>query len=124
VSLPGLTRQSIAFARSFAKMMMDPRVKPAGDSTALREGRTSDSAPLTYMRQPRAWARKSDLSDLRYWRTSPFTPHPCLSWDICTALRSANRHGLGAFKSIAALLNLWHIFQRLALVPSFVATRM
>jgi hypothetical protein len=35
---------------------------------------------------------------------------------------SANRDGLRAFKSIAALLDLWHIFQRLALVPSFVAT--
>jgi hypothetical protein len=34
------------------------------------------------------------------------------------------RPGHRAFKSIAALLNLWHIFQRLALVPSFVAAPM
>jgi hypothetical protein len=31
VSLPGLTRQSIIFAKHLAKRM-DPRVKPAGDA--------------------------------------------------------------------------------------------
>jgi hypothetical protein len=30
LSLPGLTRQSIVFAKFFAKRM-DPRVKPGGD---------------------------------------------------------------------------------------------
>ena len=36
-SLPGLTRQSILFARSLAKKM-DPRVKPAGDTARTCEG--------------------------------------------------------------------------------------
>jgi len=30
-SLPGLTRQSIQFAKMFLRRTMDPRVKPAGD---------------------------------------------------------------------------------------------
>jgi hypothetical protein len=37
LSLPGLTRQSIIFAWSSMRRMMDPRVKPAGDGDGRRE---------------------------------------------------------------------------------------
>jgi hypothetical protein len=34
-SLPGLTRQSILFARSILRTRIDPRVKPGGDAGSL-----------------------------------------------------------------------------------------
>src|SRR5262249_30068669 len=43
-SLPGLTRQSILFEKSFAKGM-DPRVKPAGDGQQTESNRSSSRAP-------------------------------------------------------------------------------
>jgi len=52
----------------------------------------------------------ADRSDLRTARIKQINTR---SWD-----------GFRASKSVAAPLCLWHIFQRLALVPSFVATRM
>jgi hypothetical protein len=35
-SLPGLTRQSIVFEKVFAKIRMDPRVKPGGDERPVK----------------------------------------------------------------------------------------
>src|SRR6516225_1022083 len=40
-SLPGLTRQSIFFAKPFLRRKMDPRVKPAGDTCGYALNQTS-----------------------------------------------------------------------------------
>jgi hypothetical protein len=43
-SLPGLTRQSIFFAKKILRRRIDPRVKPAGDTTPPRKRRWSNRA--------------------------------------------------------------------------------
>jgi hypothetical protein len=43
-SLPGLTRQSIFFAKAFLRRKMDPRVKPAGDRLVRVESDEPENA--------------------------------------------------------------------------------